>query len=170
MDQTSNDEDVEAHIGEATHRASLRASVQQAHSDVWLDTSTPSHGWYVVWDSVASHALTPFREDFIPGTFKPIHDKVVLCLATGSKIEGIGQVEWYIAAFDGTLRRFETTAYLVTVAKRRLLLSPQAYVAELRSKGASKEQTIGDDLMCALVGHDTKKTSSSVTIRPIIFP
>jgi hypothetical protein len=158
-DQTSNDEDVEAHVGEATHRASLRASVQQVHSDAWLDTSTPSHG-YVVWDSGASHALTPFREDFIPGTFRPIHDKVVLGLATGSNIEGIGSVEWYIAAFDGTLRRFETTAYLVTAAKRRLL-SPQAYIAEQRAKGASKEQTIEDDLMYALVGHDTEK--------PVIF-
>jgi hypothetical protein len=100
------------------------------------------------------------REDLVPGAFEPIKDKVVPGLAKGCKIEGIGQVEWHVAAFDGTLRRLEAAACLVPSAKRRLL-SPQAHVAEELAKVASREQTTSDDLVHAVVGYETEK--------PVIF-
>jgi hypothetical protein len=149
---------VEACVGEsqpsAAYKASLRDSVQQLHSDTWHEPAS-SHG-YVVWDTGASQAITSSRDDFMPGTFQPLQERVVQGLAKGSQIEGKGTVEWYIAAFDGTMRRFEITAFLVPTAKRRLI-SPQAYIWEEMNKSGCEERTEGTHATFSLVGHATEK-------------
>ena len=75
----------------------------------------------VIWDSGASHCITPHIRDFV----SPLNDPGVLQRVKGLnatlKVKGMGTVRWTMHDEKGGLRHFELTALYVPQCHYRLL-------------------------------------------------
>ena len=78
----------------------------------------------VIWDSGASHSISPDRKDFV-GDIRPAPLGLkIQGIARGLSIEGIGHVAWSFVDTTGMLRTVKVPAYLVPEANARLLSIP----------------------------------------------
>ena len=78
----------------------------------------------VILDTGASLAITGNKHDFLPNTYQELHDLKLGGMASGTKIEGVGDVSWQFSCDNGDKMSIINKCYYVPSAKTRLL-SPQ---------------------------------------------
>lgn len=87
-----------------------------------LSTSPSRHP--VIFDTGASLAISPFRDDFSESMSIPPGDLKLGGMANGLTIEGMGTVTWFFTTITGEDVSIQSMAYFVPGAKVRLI-SPQ---------------------------------------------
>ncbi|MGH7974545.1 MAG: hypothetical protein ACREBR_03375, partial [bacterium] len=81
----------------------------------------------IVFDTGASVAVTPDRNDFIGELRAPPTNLVLKGISRGLPVQGIGTIRWYVMDDCDRLKVIETEAYYVPDIPIRLF-SPQSYV------------------------------------------
>ncbi|CAJ1930221.1 unnamed protein product [Cylindrotheca closterium] len=125
----------------------------------------------VIWDSGASHSLSPCKRDFI-GPIQPAPIGLrIKGIARGLHIAGVGYVRWSFIDKTGRLRTLKVPAYYVPSASVRLLSTTsllQAYPLEQISQSSTLLTMIGtkDLLSRDNVRQDEATNSIEVAIDP----
>ena len=97
------------------------------HPRAFLSGMEPNDTFPIIWDSGASHTITPNENDFITPP-RPVPGGINLTgIGSGLDIKGVGEVEWVVIDREGRPKTILITAYHVPGSKVRLL-SPQQVI------------------------------------------
>ena len=78
----------------------------------------------VIFDTGTSLVITGKKSDFLPNTYQEVHSLKLGGMATGTAINGVGDVAWTFGCNNGDQLSILTKRYSVRSANTRLL-SPQ---------------------------------------------
>ncbi|CAJ1935465.1 unnamed protein product [Cylindrotheca closterium] len=160
---------VPLHLNNITERFKAATDPKQAIEEYQKLHRVPKNK--VIWDSGASHTLSPCKKDF-NGPIQPAPIGLrIKGIARGLHIAGVGYVRWSFIDKTGRLRTLKVPAYYVPSASVRLLSTTsllQAYPLEEISQSSTLLTMIGtkDLLSRDNVRQDEATNSIEVAIDP----
>ena len=105
-------------------------------------TGSDIHKFPVIFDSGASLAISPSRDDFIGDIRRPTAELRLGGMAHGLLVEGIGTVEWTFSSSSGSQLTVKTLCYFVPGSKARLISPQRLFCAD---RGIHGTFTCGED-------------------------